>query len=172
MLASSLRSSQGPNQQDCAGWAKRKRAHRFNLPGHPRSSCLSEDRTWMPGTRPGMTNSEAAKGTVANVFPIPFSNSSEIVIASEAKQSIVTRKNRRSGLLRRFAPRNDGKHTSAFPRRDAPEFCVKQPPYKNRGRGECRAPNAPAASRANEKSTRASHHRFTGITRHSRTQWF
>jgi hypothetical protein len=28
-------------------------------------------------------------------------------------------------------------------------------------------PNAPAASRANEKSTRVSHHRFTGITRHS-----
>jgi hypothetical protein len=26
-------------------------------PGHPRLSCLSEDKTWMPGTRPGMTSS-------------------------------------------------------------------------------------------------------------------
>src|SRR5436305_14678243 len=24
-------------------------------PGHPRASCMSEERTWMPGTRPGMT---------------------------------------------------------------------------------------------------------------------
>jgi hypothetical protein len=42
-----------------------------------------------------MLASKAAKGTVANVYPIPFSNSSEIVIASEAKQSIVTRENRK-----------------------------------------------------------------------------
>ena len=41
---------------------------------------------------------------------------------------------------------------------------------KNRGRGECRAPDAPAASRAMMESTRVSHHRSTGITRHSRTR--
>src|ERR1700682_1625374 len=35
-------------------------------------------------------------------------------------------------------------HDSAFPRRDAPEWCMSLPP--NRGRGECRVPNAPAAS--------------------------
>src|SRR3989442_2964978 len=26
-------------------------------PGHPRLSCRSAAKTWMPGTRPGMTNS-------------------------------------------------------------------------------------------------------------------
>jgi hypothetical protein len=25
-------------------------------PGHPRLSCLREGKTWMPGTRPGMTS--------------------------------------------------------------------------------------------------------------------
>jgi hypothetical protein len=39
-------------------------------------------------------------------------------------------------------------------------------PWKIRGRGECRVPDAPAASRV-EKNTRVSHHRSTGITRHS-----
>jgi hypothetical protein len=29
---------------------------------------LKEDRTWMPGTRPGMTNLKAAKGTAAKVI--------------------------------------------------------------------------------------------------------
>jgi hypothetical protein len=28
-------------------------------PGHPRLSCLVRKRTWMPGTRPGMTNNKA-----------------------------------------------------------------------------------------------------------------
>ena len=37
----------------------------------------------------------------------------------------------------------------------------------HRGRRECRARNAPAASGANEKSTRVSHHGHTGTTRHS-----
>src|SRR5229473_7496306 len=80
-----------------------------------------------------------------------------------------------SGLLRRFrlrslsyggqvAPRNDVENfsaqirfsnseynlrcESAIPRRDAPEWCVKRSPNRMRGRGECRVPNAPAASRA------------------------
>ena len=43
----------------------------------------------------------------------------------------------------------------SFPRCSAPELSEKiLPPSK--GRGECRVPNAPAASRANEKSTRVS----------------
>jgi hypothetical protein len=37
---------------------------------------------------------------------------------------------------------------SAIPRRDLPELCMNHAPLKNRGRGECRVPNAPAASRA------------------------
>jgi len=51
-----------------------------------------------------------------------------------------------------------------IPRREASEVCEKRDPPKNRGRRECRAPNAPAASRAKNKSTRVSHHRFTGTT--------
>jgi hypothetical protein len=35
--------------------------------------------------------------------------------------------------------------------------------FAQRGRGECRAPNAPAASRAKVESTRVSHHRSTGF---------
>src|SRR5207237_4050906 len=30
------------------------------------------------------------------------------------------------------------RYASAFPRRDAPESCMKDSPLKNRGRGECR----------------------------------
>jgi hypothetical protein len=36
----------------------------------------------------------------------------------------------------------------AIPRRDAPEFCSSHSPRKIRGRRECRALDAPAASRA------------------------
>jgi hypothetical protein len=36
-----------------------------------------------------------------------------------------------------------------------------------RGRRECRAPAAPAASRAKVESTRVSHHGHTGLARHS-----
>ena len=51
------------------------------------------------------------------------------------------------------------KHNSAFSRRDAPELVHVFPP--NRGRGECRVPTAPAASRV-AKNTRVSHHGRTG----------
>jgi hypothetical protein len=58
---------------------------------------------------------------------------------------------------------------SAFPRRDAPEFLQK--PFRlseNRGRRECRAPNAPAASRANKiKHTSVVTTVTPEITRHS-----
>src|SRR5712671_2141925 len=44
---------------------------------------------------------------------------------------------------------DDGlRYDPAFPRREAPEFCKNQPPQENRGRRECRASNAPAASHA------------------------
>jgi hypothetical protein len=49
------------------------------------------------------------------------------------------------------APRNDSgillhdlTHTFAFPRREAPEWCMNLPP--ERGRGECRMHAAPAVS--------------------------
>jgi hypothetical protein len=40
--------------------------------------------------------------------------------------------------------------------------CERFAPKEIRGRGECRVPVAPAASRAVKKGTRVSHHRFTG----------
>jgi hypothetical protein len=63
------------------------------------------------------------------------------------------------------------KHSFAIQRRDAPGLCMDLSP--NRGRGECRVPNAPAASRAIVKQAHERRHRrSTGITRHSHTQWF
>jgi hypothetical protein len=53
-------------------------------------------------------------------------------------------------------------------------FARNVPPSSIRGRGECRAPDAPAASCAHIGSEYAHEYsqRATGITRHSRTQWF
>jgi|HubBroStandDraft_6_1064221.scaffolds.fasta_scaffold809042_1 hypothetical protein len=45
-----------------------------------------------------------------------------------------------------------------------------EPLRPKRGRGECRAPDAPAASCAKVESTRVRNCRFTGSTRHSRTR--
>src|ERR1035437_4973718 len=58
------------------------------------------------------------------------------------------------------------RYESAIPRRDAPEVCMNSSPPELRGRRECRAPDAPAASRG-VKNTRVSHHGHTGNTRHS-----
>jgi hypothetical protein len=53
----------------------------------------NKEKTWMPGTRPGMTEK-------SGIRRLP-------VIASEAKQSISTGSKMPDGLLRRCAPRND-----------------------------------------------------------------
>src|SRR4029078_10577532 len=42
-------------------------------------------------------------------------------------------------------------HESTFPRHDLPEVCNRVVPLSNRGRGESRAPTAPAASFAKMK---------------------
>jgi len=64
------------------------------------------------------------------------------------------------------------KHTSAFlAARIAPELCANLP--QNRGRGELPGRSMHPQPRVrNEKAHEHSHHRFTGFTRHSRTQWF
>jgi hypothetical protein len=63
------------------------------------------------------------------------------------------------------------KRVFAISRRCAPELCMNLPPP--RGRGECRVPAAPAASRAlGIGRTHTSNNEYTGIARHSRTQWF
>jgi hypothetical protein len=59
------------------------------------------------------------------------------------------------------------RHASAPP---ATRHCVRalhKTSSESRGRRECRMPNAPAASRASEKSTRARHHRYAEPFRHS-----
>src|SRR3984957_3961807 len=53
------------------------------------------------------------------------------------------------------------RYDSAISPRDAPELCLKVPPSSIRGRRECRALDAPAASRV-EKNTRVSHHGHAG----------
>jgi hypothetical protein len=66
-----------------------------------------------------------------------------------------------------FTPSGHG-YDSAISRRDAPEFLRKPFAQENRGRRECRVPNAPAASRAIE--TKHTSVVTTGppeITRHS-----
>ncbi len=44
------------------------------------------------------------------------------------------------------APRNDGANIIILAAHLAPELCKFASPFSNRGRGECRVPNAPAAS--------------------------
>jgi hypothetical protein len=60
------------------------------------------------------------------------------------------------------------RHTSSLPQRKTRPGDVSS--SARRGRGECRAPIAPAALRAKIKSTQVSHHGRAGITRHSRTR--
>jgi hypothetical protein len=62
--------------------------------------------------------------------------------------------------------RSQLKHTSAFSRRNPPEFCNSHLALF-RGRRECRAPGAPAAARVVVVNTRVSHHGHTGNARHS-----
>jgi hypothetical protein len=97
-------------------------------------------------------------------------------MTGSAKQSILRRKERKSGLLR--CARNDVvrvPHTTSIPLRSrgAMRPSCARILRAQRGRGECRMPAAPAASCAlgiGRKHTSNNEH--TGITRHSRTQWF
>src|SRR5258707_7234185 len=63
------------------------------------------------------------------------------------------------------------KYDSAISRRGAPEVLQERSPKENRGRRECRVPNAPAASCV-IKNTRVSHHRYTGNHPAFPAQWF
>src|ERR1700737_886084 len=70
------------------------------VPGRTRAAQGGGVSETSPG-RPGGRRDDRQRK-----FSIQFSNS-QTVIASEAKQSIKPRKGK-NGLLRRFAPRNDG----------------------------------------------------------------
>jgi hypothetical protein len=65
------------------------------------------------------------------------------------------------------APRNDVETQVRDLAAPAREFCHQRPALLNRGRRECRAPDAPAAACVVVESTRVSHHGHTGNTRHS-----
>jgi hypothetical protein len=67
----------------------------------------------------------------------------------------------------RFAHPTASSHASAFPRHDVSGFCKIICPSQNRGRRESRALVAPAALRASEESTQASHHRYAETIRPS-----
>jgi hypothetical protein len=80
------------------------------------------------------------------------------------REAIHSQSNGDNGLLCRFAPRNDGKHSSAFSRRDAPELCT------NHARPELmRAWGMPGAHRTRSlaceinKAHERSHHRYSRI---------
>jgi hypothetical protein len=96
-------------------------------------------------------------------------------MTGSAKQSISPRKERVdclvTSLLAMTLP-HFPKQDSASSRRDASEVLQKPSALKIRGRGECRAPNAPAASRANEKAHERSHHGHTGNHPAFPAQWF
>src|SRR5712691_7765414 len=55
----------------------------------------------------------------------------------ERSEAIHLAAQRKNGLLRRFAPRNDGKHTFATSPRNAPEPLLNLPPKEGVGNAGC-----------------------------------
>src|SRR5260370_36128432 len=100
--------------------------------------------------------------------------------ASEAKLHRATQ--RKNGLLRRgvyhragrrpdpLAPRNDGKHAFAPSPRHAPEPLLNLSPKEGVGNAGCPLHPRPRVHLVVVERTRV--YEYTGITRHSRTQWF
>jgi hypothetical protein len=78
-------------------------------------------------------------------------------MSGSARQS-TARATVRMDCFGRFAPRKDGRHTPALPRRNAPE--LHDPlASENRGRRESRVPAAPAVSRAKLSEAHERSHR-------------
>jgi hypothetical protein len=113
------------------------------------NAAVSEfaDRPPTPDPSPPRADARGGRGEGGLNAPplhrIRMSNSHvkiEFVIASEAKQSILSSL-LLYGLLRRFAPRNDERHTFAFPRRVSPGLCIDIVPRKTEGAGNagCRS---------------------------------
>jgi hypothetical protein len=90
------------------------------------------------------------------------------VIASEAKQSTFLAKMKEAGLLRRYAPRNDGRHNSAFsPRVFARGLLEISLPSKQRAQGMPGARCARSLAGRKKATPAGSRHGHTGFTRHS-----
>ena len=64
------------------------------------------------------------------------------------------------------------RHSFAISPRIRASFSLNMPPSEIRGRRECRALDAPAASHATKKAHEHSHHGHAGITRAFPAQWF
>jgi hypothetical protein len=119
---------------------------RIAYPRHPeehRESDASRRTTgrvfpqkWMPVLR-----SEHAQ--IQDSWPLILRGSPSGASAPQGSHLQRQRRSRCAGMTERY--------TSAFSRRGAPEFCKSRSPLEIRGRRECRAHDAPAASRANEK---------------------
>jgi hypothetical protein len=90
------------------------------------------------------------------------------------REAIQRQKPRRnSGLLRRYAPRNDGRIRVRIPAAQmAPEFCMIRSPEKTRAWGMPGAQSTRSLACEIKKHTSVVTARSTGKTRHSRTQWF
>src|SRR5579864_3457729 len=73
------------------------------------------------------------------------------------------------GSLRSQGRRNDFGHKPTFSRHDVPEFWSSSAP---KGVGNAGRLGAPAALRANGKSTQASHHRSAGSPGIPAREWF
>jgi hypothetical protein len=88
------------------------------------------------------------------------------VIASEAKQSISQHKERMDCFVAPLLAMT-ARHDFAISPRLSREFCFVFLPLKIRGRREAGCPMHPQPRVQNKNSTRASHYRFTGVTRSS-----
>jgi hypothetical protein len=93
----------------------------------------------------------------------------------ERKRSNPSCRTKKAGLLRRFAPRNDARHTFALSRRKTPEPCqkfsalIKQRAHGNAG---CPVHPQPRVRIGSRRCTRVFTAVAPEITRHPRTQWF
>jgi hypothetical protein len=93
------------------------------------------------------------------------------VIASESEA--IQRHACDSGLLRRFAPRNDGEHDSAFPRRVSPGFCSMLTPSEiKEGAGNAGCWLHPWPPRERLAQKRALTDRFSRDNPAFPAQWF
>src|SRR5467141_4156565 len=89
------------------------------------------------------STSEGGSDEAMHAFSIQFSNSSDRHCEERSDEAIHRAAQRKNGLLRRFAPRNDGKHTLtantrfATSPRDAPEPLIYLPPKEGVGNAGC-----------------------------------
>ncbi len=80
-------------------------------------------------------------------------------MTGSARQSISPRW--KNGLLRRFAPRNDGKHNFVSSRRDTPELLINLRPKEGAGNAGCALHPRSRAQDA-QKKTKENAHEHTG----------